>query len=370
MIRVPDQPLAERILSAVVARADPPQQLLLHGPPATGKRAAARAVAWALIDPEGEHPPEQASLDLSVIRGTGALIRLDEIDPVLGDLAARPAVGRRRVLVLEEAERLADDQGSRLLKMLEEPPPLSHVILVTERPGDLLPTIRSRCLPVPFRSPGWEVVARRLEERGVPEAEARALARSTGSLALSASPVTRRARALGVDLALRALTGEGGGADALRGAQAALESSARESPSQDLRALRDEAAARLGKRGERTALKRVDDQERREVRRAVTDGWAHVLDGMAALVSDALAVCVGAERTVRHEDRLDALRAVAVPARQAFLERAAEEIALTRAQLELNPTTDLAVEALLLRIDAARRGEAGPLLAPGLLPYY
>ena len=370
MIRVPDQPLAERILSAIVAREDPPQQLLLHGPPATGKRAAARAVAWALIDPGGEHPAEAASLDLSVIRGTGAMIRLEEIDPVLADLAARPAVGRRRVLVLEEAERLFDDQGSRLLRMLEEPPPLSHVILVTERPGDLLPTIRSRCLPVPFRAPPAEVVARRLEDGGVPADEARALARSVGPLALAASPVTRRARALGVELALRALTGKEGGLEAVRDAQASLQASARQSPSAELSALREEAAARAGKRGERTALKRVEDQERREVRRAVTDGWSHVLDGMAALVSDALAVAVGAERAVRHEERLEALRAVAVPARQAFLERAAEEIALLRAELKLNPTPDLAVEGLLIRIDAARHGAAGPLLAPGRLPYY
>ncbi len=368
MIRVPDQPLAERILSAAVARERPPQQLLLHGPPGTGKRAAAHAVAWALIDPEGEHGPEQASLDLTVIRGTGAIIRLEEIDPVLADLAARPAVGRRRVLVLEEAERLADDQGSRLLKMLEEPPPSSHVILVTDRPGDLLPTIRSRCLPVPFRAPGWEVVARRLQEQGVPGAEAEALARSSGPLALSSSPLARHARALGVELALRALTG-GGGADAVRQVQVALEASARESPSAELRELRAEAALKAGRRGERTALKRVEDQEKREVRRAVTGGWEDVLDGMAALVGDALAVCVGAERAVRHRDRLEALRRIAVPARQPFLERAAEEVALTKSELELNPTTDLALEALLVRLDAARQGTAGPLVAPGRLPF-
>ena len=368
MIRIPDQPLAERILAAAVGREHPPQQLLLYGPPGTGKAAAARAAAWALIDPGGRHEPEEESLDLSVVRGTGAMIRLDEIDPVLADLAARPAVGRRRVLVLEEAERLADDQGSRLLKMLEEPPPLSHVILVTERPGDLLPTIRSRCLPVPFRAPAAAVIARRLEERGVDAAEARALARSIGPLALSASSLARHARALGADLALRALAGEGGG-DAVRAVQGGLEAEARSTPSVELRELRDEAAAKAGKRGERTALKRVEDQEKREVRRAVTDGWTHVLDGMAALVADALAVAVGAEGAVRHEDRLDALRRIAVPARQPFIERAADEIALTRSELELNPTTDLAVEALLLRLDSARRGAAGPLVAPGRLPF-
>ena len=357
MIRVPDQPLAQRILSAAVARERPPQQLLLHGPPGTGKRAAAHAVAGRSSIRRASTGP-QASLDLTVIRGTGAVIRLEEIDPVLADLAARPAVGRRRVLVLEEAERLADDQGSRLLKMLEEPPPSSHVVLVTDRPGTCSrPSARAACpCPSGRRAGRWSPGGCR--SRGCRPPRPRPWPARGGPLALSASPLARHARALGVELALRALTG-GGGADAVRQVQAALETSARESPSAELLELRAEAALKAGRRGERTALKRVEDQEKREVRRAVTGGWEDVLDGMAALVADGLAVCVGAERAVRHRDRLEALRPIAVPARQPFLERAAEEVALTRSELELNPTTDLAVEALLLRLDSARHEGGG-----------
>ena len=83
------------------------------------------------------------------------MIRLDDLDPALADLHARPYVGLRRVLVVMGAERLQDDQASRLLKILEEPPTRSHVILVTDRASALLPTVRSRCLPVPFRAPKW-----------------------------------------------------------------------------------------------------------------------------------------------------------------------------------------------------------------------
>jgi len=130
----------------------------------------------------------------------------------------------------------------------------------------------------------------------------------------------------------------------------------------------DEAAALAGRRGERTAQKRAEDQQKRERRRALTDGWSQVLDGASGYVSDALAVAVGTDEPVRHRDRLDDLRPIAVPSRAAFFTRALEEIQQTRAEMELNPTLDLAVEALLQRIAVARRGEAGPLIAPGRLP--
>jgi DNA polymerase-3 subunit delta' len=368
VIAVPDQPLAERVLRAALAREQPPQQLLLHGPAGTGKRAAARAVAWELVDPGREHGPDQESLDLRVVRPTGHIIRLEELDPALADLATRPVVGRRRAVIVEEAERLPDDAASRLLKTLEEPPRRSHVILVTDRVGDLLPTVRSRCLPVPFRAPGWRAVARRLEGVGIAAADAEGLARSAGTAALEAGPLALRARALGVELALGAIRGGGVAFGLVRDVQRAMEAEAAAHPSPELEELRRQAATLAGRRGERTALKRADDQAKREVRRAVTDGWAHVLDGASGLAADALAVAVGAESAVRHRDRLETLRQVAVPQRRVFLERVVEEIAATRAELALNPTGDLAMDALLVRIAAARGGEAGPLVFPDRLP--
>jgi DNA polymerase-3 subunit delta' len=371
VIDVPDQPLAQRVLRGALARDEPPQQLLLFGPPGTGKRETARRVAWALVDPDGEHEPGSVALDISVVSGTGAVIRLDaDLEPALLDLHTRPVVGRRRVMIIEGAERLQEATGAhRILKSLEEPPPLSHVILVTDRPEDVLPTVRSRCLPVPFRSPGWRAIAARLVAEGVPQGEAEALARSDGPQALTAGPFARRMRGIGARLGLRALTGTAVGPDLVAGAQSEMETVARDHPSEELQRLRAEAAEKAGKRGERTAEKRVADQEKREVRRAVSDGWAHALEGAAGVVADALAIVVGAEDVVRHRDMVDELRQVAVPARQAFLERAAEEIQATRSELQLNPTMDLAIEGLLARIHAARRGTASRLTPAGRLPY-
>jgi DNA polymerase-3 subunit delta' len=371
MIAVRDQPLAERILRAALGRPDPPQQLLFFGPPGTGKRAAARATAWALIDPEGAHGPDQASMDLTIVAATGASIRLEaDLEPALADLSARPSVGKRRVVIIDGAERLREQEGApRILKLLEEPPRRSHLILVTDHVSDLLPTIRSRCLPVPFRSPGWRLVAERLEADGIAPEAAAGLARADGASALTAGPFERSMRLLGVDLAERALRGERSGGALIREIQAQMAAEADGHPSEELRRLRAEAEALAGRRGERTALKKAEDQQKRELRRALTDGWAHVLDGAAGLVADALAVAVGSEESVRHRDRLESLRTIGVPSRAGFLARVLDEIQLSRSEMELNPTLDLAMEGLLARIAAARSGEAGALVGHGRLPW-
>jgi hypothetical protein len=140
-------------------------------------------------------------------------------------------------------------------------------------------------------------------------------------------------------------------------------------PSPELEALRAEAADLEGKRGGRTAAKRAEDQEKRERRRMVTDGWTLVLDSAAAMAADALAVSVGAEGAVRHPERLEELRAIGTPERTEFLERAVEEIQLARSELVLNPNVELAAEALLVRLDAARHGRAGRLVGHGRLPF-
>lgn len=370
MIELADQPLARRILRAALAREAPPQQLLMQGPPGTGKREAAHEVAWALMDPAGAHPRTREALDLTVVRALGTEILLDQLNAALVELAARPQVMRRRVLIIHDAERLKSTTGApRMLKSLEEPAPHAHIILVTDRAEELLDTIRSRCLPVPFHNPGWRATAARLEAAGEEPAAAAARARAEGPSAVGADPYTREMRRVGVDLGVAALRGEGAAGARVRAAQEAMEAAAAANPSRELERLRAEAEALEGRRGARTAAKRAEDQQKRERRRMVSDGWILVLDAAAGVAADALALAVGAPEVVRHADRVEALAEVAVPERQAFLERAIEELQQARANLKLNPTPDLAAEAMLVRIDAARHGSTGRLVPPGRLAY-
>ncbi len=368
-VAVPGQPLAERVLSAAASRTSPPQQFLLHGPRGAGKRRAARSLAWALVDPASPHEASEESLDIATVQASGTTIRLeDELEPVLASLASRPVVGQRRVMIIDGAERLRPQEGAdRILKVLEEPPPLSHVILVTDSISDLIPTIRSRCMLVPFRTPGWQVIAQQLEAGGEHPDAARARARADGLLALQVGPFERRLRELGSGLAMAALEGGASGSELVHDIQVAMDAAAADHPSAELERLRAEAAALEGKRGGKTAAKRADDEERRQRRRLVTEGWQHVLDAMAAVYADAMAVAVGAPGSMRDARLLSRLQPTARPERLPEIELGLAEIQRARTGLRLNPLADLWMEGLLDRLAIARRGGAVPPRAPGAL---
>ena len=80
-----------------------------------------------------------------------ASIGIDRIRDLKAEAAKSMAEGRRRVFILTDAARLLEEAAQSALKLIEEPPPGTHVILTTEEPTALLPTIVSRCQQVHFR---------------------------------------------------------------------------------------------------------------------------------------------------------------------------------------------------------------------------
>jgi DNA polymerase-3 subunit delta' len=83
------------------------------------------------------------------------------------NLALKPARGRRRVAIVDDADDLNDESANCFLKTLEEPPPGSLLILVGTDADRQLPTIRSRCQQVKFDSLPDEALAALLREQGV-----------------------------------------------------------------------------------------------------------------------------------------------------------------------------------------------------------
>jgi DNA polymerase III subunit delta' len=86
----------------------------------------------------------------------------------------RPNLGRAKVFVVREAERLNESSQNALLKTLEEPPPDTFIILLTDAMDRMLPTTRSRCQQVLFQSLPVEFVAERLRALR-PDADPQAL---------------------------------------------------------------------------------------------------------------------------------------------------------------------------------------------------
>ena len=121
----------------------------------------------------GAHP------DLTwVAPASAAGILVGDVDEAVVAGAARtPFESRRRVFVIEDADELNDQAANRMLKTLEEPPSFAHLLLLTSRPGEVLPTIASRCQAVRFDAPPLRAIAERLERHGIAPAAADACAR-------------------------------------------------------------------------------------------------------------------------------------------------------------------------------------------------
>lgn len=61
-----------------------------------------------------------------------------------------PYEARARIFIIDDADKMNDAASNALLKTLEEPPPTSHIILISSRPDSLLQTILSRCQVIRF----------------------------------------------------------------------------------------------------------------------------------------------------------------------------------------------------------------------------
>ncbi len=112
-------------------------------------------------------------------------IAVDDVRRIAPFLRLTPAEGGWRVVVVDGADGMNNSGQNAILKILEEPPRKSVLLLVTERPAALLPTIRSRCRVLtlaPLTDATMEVLIRRYRP-DIDPATSRALSRiSAGSI--------------------------------------------------------------------------------------------------------------------------------------------------------------------------------------------
>ncbi len=141
--------LARAIASGRVAHA-----YAFIGPEGSGRRAAALELARALLgSAEPGHP------DLHVIEPTppehnpkGArAIRIADIRALERAASLRPARGRWKVFIVEDADRMTGESPQAFLKTLEEPPAGTVIILILSRPRAVPATVLSRCQIVRFQ---------------------------------------------------------------------------------------------------------------------------------------------------------------------------------------------------------------------------
>ena len=118
----------------------------------------------------GSASPEDVPLILrphssvTVLVPDAEYIRVSQMRYVVREAYAAPTAGRRNFFLFDQAERLRHDFADTLLKVLEEPPPKTTLILVTDSPFSLRPTVRSRCVSFWFAPLAPEEVAAGLRE--------------------------------------------------------------------------------------------------------------------------------------------------------------------------------------------------------------
>ena len=151
------------LLTRAVARESVPPTLLLAGPAGVGKWRAALAIAEALNCParvDGDACGVCRSCDriarnlhvdvLALTPDDTGKIKLDEVRDAIKACDYRPFEGRRRVVLIRDADALIDQAQNALLKSLEEPPPATVFVLTSAAPDALLRTVRSRTMRLTF----------------------------------------------------------------------------------------------------------------------------------------------------------------------------------------------------------------------------
>lgn len=165
------------VASLQAAASRPVHAYLLVGPAGSGKRAAARAFAGALLAIDAsergadveraiELSLEEAHPDLHVFEPEGASLTVGDAEDIVTAASRSPVEGRRKVLVLDEFHKV-QQAGPALLKTIEEPPPSTvFVILAEEVPKDLV-AIASRAVRIELGPVPQDAVAERLVHEGV-----------------------------------------------------------------------------------------------------------------------------------------------------------------------------------------------------------
>jgi len=92
----------------------------------------------------GNHP------DIILVKPSGPFIRIGQIRDLCDTLALKPYEARLRVVIISDAQAMNPSAGNALLKVLEEPPDQTILILTAMQTSDLLPTIVSRCQHIRF----------------------------------------------------------------------------------------------------------------------------------------------------------------------------------------------------------------------------
>ncbi len=171
------QDRAVSLLVRMLERDRLPHALLFSGVDGVGKQTTAKVLATVLncrnpdrtspcmVCPSckqsvsGNHP------DVVAIEPRGRFIKLDQVRGLQKQIRFAPLVGAHRVVIVNEAQVMNTEAANAILKLLEEPPENTYIIMTCRQVSDLVPTLVSRCQQVSFTPLPVAAIAEELVKR-------------------------------------------------------------------------------------------------------------------------------------------------------------------------------------------------------------
>jgi len=185
-IDIPGNKRVKNILRKSLARDRLPNSLLFSGPDGVGKKETASVIAKALnclekstdaceICANCKDINKENFPDVRFIAPIRDVLKIDQMRLLKEAAYLRPMMGKKRIFIIIDADKMNNEAENSLLKVLEEPPLFSFIILLTNSPYDILPTIKSRCQNINFSAISGEDIKKSLIEKGMERDKAKIL---------------------------------------------------------------------------------------------------------------------------------------------------------------------------------------------------
>ena len=308
----------------------------------------------------GTHP------DVTVVTTDKLSISKEEVRGLVLTAQQAPATGHRRVVIVEDADRMSPGTFNVLLKAIEEPPPLTVWMLCAPSAQDLAPTIRSRCRVVTLSLPSPQVVADLLVRRdGVdPDRAERAARAAQGHIGLALRYATQDGALAAREDSARELLGLRGVGQVVLAAQALVERATAEAKEHADAVAAEEREHFLRSAGIddgrvppalRSQVKQLEDDAKRRQTRLVRDVLDRYLLDAHSVLRDVLMLQLNAGRELVNPGVRQDIEATAGRGSALVTVDLLDAVQTSRRRIAGNVPPLLAVEALLARVAISLR---------------
>ncbi|MGG7105093.1 DNA polymerase III subunit delta' [Rhodococcus sp. 24CO] len=357
---------------------------LFTGPPGSGRSVAALCFAAALqCTSDGDPGCGQCHACTTTMAGThgdvrriipdGLSISVKGMREIVNIASRRPTTGRWQVIVVEDADRLTEGAANALLKVVEEPPDRTVILLCapTTDPEDMSVTLRSRCRHLALVTPSVESIAQVLIGRdGLAPDQARFAASISGghvgrARRLATDDVARDERARSLRLAFDAAsasTAYKAAENLVKSIESETKTLFTEVKERELEELKVSlGGGGTGKgtagtlRGSAGLIKELEARQKSRDTRAKRDLLDRTLIDLAGMYRDALSYALGSSSTSTHPDMAERASDLASRTSPEGLLKCIEAVLACREAVDFNVKLQWALDAMVASIGEAFR---------------